>query len=293
MLKKLLLIVNPVAGQKRMKPVLMDVITIFAEAGYAATVMITAKRGDATEFAKDGNRYDLIVCCGGDGTLNECISGMLCAKVKTPLGYISCGSTNDFAASMGISTNIKKTAKSIVNGVCQPLDVGEFNGRYFTYVASFGAFTAASYNASQEVKNILGHAAYIFEGIKDLSSIKPQHIRFETEDQVYEGDYVFGAIANSTSFGGVVKLKEEIVSLNDGLFEVILIRMPKNLNELNIILSGLSSSKFDHPQFDFFKASSLRICPAQPTEWSLDGEYMHTDGEVSMKNLHAVIEFVK
>ncbi len=293
MLKKLLLIVNPVAGKKRLKPLLLDVVQIFARGGYATTVMVTGRRGEATEFVAQGGSYDLIVCCGGDGTLNEVVSGMLDHGVTIPLGYIPCGSTNDFATSMGISMDVRKSAEAIANGLPLPLDVGKFGERYFTYVSSFGAFTAASYTTAQDVKNILGHAAYVLEGIKDLQSIKPYRLKFVSEDTVYEGDYVFGAIANSTSFGGIVKLKDELVSLNDGLFEVLLVKMPRTIADLNAIINALTTSNFENKRFEFFKASKLTISSAEPIAWSLDGEYMRTEGEVQMTNLHGVVNFIK
>ena len=293
MLKKLLLIVNPVAGKKRLKPQLLDVLQIFARGGYAVTVMVTGRRGEASEFAAEGSAYDLIVCCGGDGTLNEVISGMLDHGVTIPLGYIPCGSTNDFASSMGISMDVKKAASSIANGMPLPLDVGKFSDRYFTYVGSFGAFTAASYTTAQDVKNLLGHAAYVLEGIKDLQSIKPYRLRFQSGETVYEDEYVFGAIANSTSFGGIVKLKSELVSLNDGLFEVLLVKMPKTIADLNAIINALTTSNFENKCFEFYKASDLVISSEEPIAWSLDGEYMRTEGSVKMANLHGVINFIK
>lgn len=293
MLKKLLLIVNPVAGKKRLKNMLLDVVQIFARGGFATTVMVTGRRGEASEFAACGSEYDRIVCCGGDGTLNEVISGMLDHGVTIPLGYIPCGSTNDFATGMGISSDIKKAAESIANGLPRLLDVGKFGDRHFTYVASFGAFTATSYTTAQDVKNILGHAAYVLEGIKDLQSIKPYRMQFVSGDTVYEGEYVFGAIANSTSFGGIVKLKDELVSLNDGLFEVLLIKMPKTIADLNVIINSLTTSNFENKRFEFFKASKLTIISEEPIAWSLDGEYMRTEGEVAMSNLHGVINFIK
>ena len=255
--------------------------------------MITGRRGDATRFASYGAEYDLIVCAGGDGTLNEVISGMLKSDVHTPLGYIPCGSTNDFATSMGISTNIKKCAESIVSAQPLPLDVGSFNDKYFTYVASFGAFTAASYSAPQDAKNFWGPIAYVFEGIKDLQSIKPYHVKFTSGDEVYEDDYVFGAIANSTSFGGIVKLKDELVCLNDGLFEVLLIKMPQNIVDLNNIITNLSTNNFDKRHFDFFKASKLTVSPSEILPWSLDGEYVLPKEDITVENLHGIIEFCK
>ena len=291
--KKLLMIVNPVAGTKRLRPLLLDVISIFSTGGFATTVMVTGRRGDAAEFAARGGDFDRIVCCGGDGTLNETICGMLDAGVTIPLGYIPCGSTNDFASSMGISADIKKAAHAIADGMPLPLDVGKFDDAYFTYVASFGAFTAASYSAPQDVKNIFGHAAYVFEGIKDLASIKPYHVKLTAGDQTVEGDYVFGAIANSTSFGGIVKLKDELVSLNDGMFEVLLIKMPKMIGDLSNIINSLTNSRFDTVRCEFFKASALTVAPSEPTAWSLDGEYKRTEGAVEIRNLHGAINFVK
>lgn len=293
MLKKLLLIVNPVAGKKRLKPMLLDVLQIFARGGFSTTVMVTGRRGEAAEFAAYGKEYDRIVAAGGDGTLNEVITGMLDNGITIPLGYIPCGSTNDFASSMGISSDIKKAAESIANGLPLPLDVGKFNNRYFSYVASFGAFTSASYTTAQDVKNLLGHAAYVFEGIKDLSSIQPQYMKFVTEKKIYEGNYVFGAIANSKSFGGIVKLKDELVSLNDGLFEVLLVKMPKTLADLNVIINSLTTSNFENSRFEFFKTAKLTVIPDLATAWSLDGEYMRTEDAVAVVNLHGAINFVK
>lgn len=291
--RKLLMIVNPVAGTKRLRPLLLDVISIFSAGGFSTTVMVTGRRGDATEFAAHSASYDRIVCCGGDGTLNETISGMLDAGIDIPLGYIPCGSTNDFASSMGIPSDIKKAAHGIADGMPLPLDVGRFNDSYFTYVASFGAFTATSYSAPQDMKNVLGHAAYVFEGIKDLKSIKPYHMKLVADGRVLEGDYVFGAVANSTSFGGIVKLRDELVSLNDGMFEVLLIKMPKMLGDLSIIINSLTNSRFDNDRFEFFKASSLAVTPAEATAWSLDGEYRRTDGVVKICNLHGAVNFIK
>lgn len=293
MLKKMLLIVNPVAGKKRLKPMLMDVVQIFARGGFATTVMVTGRRGEAMEFTAYAKEYDGIVCAGGDGTLNEVITGMMENGVTIPLAYIPCGSTNDFANSMGISADVKKAAESIANGLPLPLDIGKFGNRYFSYIASFGAFTATSYSTAQDVKNLFGHAAYVFEGIKDLQSIKPYHMKLCAGDKCYEGDYVFGAIANTKSFGGVVRLKDELVSLNDGFFEVLLIKMPKTIADLNVIINSLSTSNFDNKRFEFFKASDLTVTTDEPLAWSLDGEYMRTEETVRIQNLHGAINFVK
>ena len=292
-LKKLLLIVNPVAGKKKLKTQLLDIVNIFAKGGFATTVMVTGRRREATEFVALGKDYDRIVCAGGDGTLNEVVSGMIENDITIPLGYIPCGSTNDFASSMGLPQDVKKSAEIVANGMPRPLDIGLFESNYFSYVASFGIFTAASYSTSQDVKNILGHAAYVFEGIKDLQAIHSHRMKIKAGGKTFEGDYIFGAIANSTSFGGIIKLKEELVSLNDGLFEVLLIKMPKTLADLNVIINSLTQSKFDNSRFEFFKASEIEIVTDEPTAWSLDGEYMRTEGEIKVKNLHGAVNFIK
>jgi len=258
MQKKMLLIINPIAGTKKLKNLLLPVLEILADGGFATTVMITGRRGDASTFAARGNEYDMVVCCGGDGTLNEVINGMLSGGVTIPLGYIPCGSTNDFANSMGLSLNIKKAAASIANGLPIPLDVGRFNQRYFSYVASFGIFTSPSYSTPQEAKNLLGRTAYVLEGMKDLQAIKTQYIQIKTENRVCSGDYVFGAIANSKSFGGIVKLRDDLVSLNDGEFEVLLVKMPKTLVDLNLIINSLSTSNLTISVLTFSKRPRSR-----------------------------------
>ncbi len=293
MLKKLLLIVNPVAGKKKLKNQLLDVVQTFAKGGFSTTVVVTGRRREAIEFTELAKDYDRIVCAGGDGTLNEVISGMLENNITIPLGYIPCGSTNDFAATLGLPTDVKKAADIIANCMPYPIDIGKFDKRHFTYVASFGLFTAASYSTDQNVKNLLGHLAYVFEGMKDLQSIKSYHLKFVAKDKVCEGDYVFGAIANSTSFGGIIKLKESLVSLNDGLFEVLLVKMPKNIVDLNIIINSITTSNFDNDRFEFFKTAKLEIIPSEPMAWSLDGEYMRTDGSVTMETLHAAVHMIK
>lgn len=293
MQKKLLMIINPVAGTKKLKPLLLPVLEILANGGFTTTVMITGRRGDASAFAMCGSEYDMVLCCGGDGTLNEVINGMLRGSVTVPLGYIPCGSTNDFANSMGLPSNIKQAAMTVANGLPIPLDVGRFNQRYFTYVASFGIFTSSSYSTPQEAKNLLGRTAYVLEGMLDLQAIKTQHVKIKSDKRTLQGDYVFGAIANSKSFGGIVKLRDELVSLNDGEFEVLLVRMPKTIGDLNTIVNSLYTSNFDNKCFDFFKASRLQIESDMPIAWSLDGEYVRTDGEVEISNLHGVIQFIK
>jgi YegS/Rv2252/BmrU family lipid kinase len=243
-------------------------------------------RGHATELtshaAEEG--YDTVICCGGDGTLNETISGILTipADDRPALGYVPCGSTNDFAVSMGLSASFREAARVAMGDHEMRIDTGCFsasNGcenapRFFSYIASFGVFTAASYSTPQAYKNVFGHAAYILQGIKDLGNIQPRHARVELPDgTVAEGDYIFGAITNTTSVAGLVRLPTEQYSMSDGEFEVFLVHNPRTVAELNKIITALMTSDLkENPLIDFYHASSVRITLDEPIAWSLDGE---------------------
>ena len=217
-MKKMLFIMNPFAGQKRANRQLSDLLLMFANAGYDVITHMTTGTGSAVEAVERlAGEVELIVCCGGDGTFNETVSGLLKSGADVKLGYIPAGSTNDFAASLKLSTNILQAAQDILEGEATPYDVGKFGDRYFSYVASFGAFTRASYATPQSVKNALGHTAYVLEGIQELSQIRKEHIRMEMDGEVVEDDFLFGAICNSTSVGGILTLDPKQVDMADGL----------------------------------------------------------------------------
>lgn len=292
--KKVLLIVNPNSGKKKGKSALFGVLDTFCKAGYEVTVKITAGKGDGKTFAASSDKYELVACLGGDGTLNEVISGVLSAKSSTPIGYIPTGTTNDFARSMKISFKTDTAAKNIVSGNSVPLDMGIVNGeRYFAYIASFGLFTASSYKTPQAAKNTFGRFAYILEGMSDLiGNFKTHKVKVEADGKVTEDTYIFGAITNSTSIGGVVNLKSDLVNVSDGLFEVILIKNPKNVDELGKIINGLATSNFESNVFDFIKASSLKLTFNEACSFSLDGEEYSPGTELAVENLHKAVEFV-
>ncbi|MBO5109886.1 MAG: YegS/Rv2252/BmrU family lipid kinase [Clostridia bacterium] len=294
MSNKLLFIVNPVSGRAKAKTVLFDILSVFASRDFVPTVHITRRQGDARLVtAKWASEYDRVVCCGGDGTLNEVISGVMDAKTDTPIGYIPLGSTNDFAASMCIPVSPVEAAEHATSDNIHRLDIGRFRERYFSYIASFGAFTAASYSAPQTTKNMLGHAAYVFEGVKDIVNIRPLHVRLEADGNTYDGHYVFGAITNSTSVGGIVKLSPQIVDRQDGLFEVTLVKPPQNLMDLNKIITALSAGDFSgNPMFQFFKASSLKVFSEDFFDWSLDGEHVKGTDEIKIQNLKQAVRFI-
>ena len=293
--KKLLLIINPVAGKMKTKNALFDIINVFCDHDYDVTVKITKRKGHGKEIVSlEARNYDIVVCCGGDGTLNEVISGIISEKIDVPIGYIPAGSTNDFASSIGLSGDIKQAALDIANGTPVKLDVGTFKGVYFTYIASFGAFTSTSYKTPQATKNALGHMAYVLEGIKDISSIKPVHVKITADGKTYEGEYIFGGVANSTSVGGIVKLKKELVDMSDGLFEVVLIKKPRNINNLNEVIVALATSEYkNNKTIDYFNASEIEVTTEGQLPWTVDGEYADGSGEFVIKNLKQQLTIIK
>lgn len=293
-MKRVLIILNPCAGTKQANKHFVDIVDVFCRAGYETTVATTAKSGDGTEIVKEkGANFDLIVCIGGDGTFNEVADGLLDSGLSMPIGYIPAGSTNDFAGGLGLSKDLVQAAKDIVEGTPRTLDIGSFNGRHFSYVASFGAFTRVSYEAPQSVKNALGHLAYILEGIKDIPSIRAEKLWLRVDNGVvYGGEYLFGAICNAKSVGGILTLSDEQVDLNDGKFEVLLIKSPSNILELNQILFDLSMQNYNSSLMSFFSTSELEITADAEMPWTLDGEYQEGAETIHVKNIHNAIELI-
>jgi len=292
--KRMLFIVNPCAGMRRVNRYMVEILDIFNRGGYEVVTYITAQRGDCAQIARErAAQMDLVVCAGGDGTFNELITGILDSGAQVPVGYIPCGSTNDFASSLHLPTNVVKAAKAIVEGTPHPLDIGRFGDRYFSYVASFGAFTRASYTTPQNIKNALGHMAYLLEGIQELSQLRNEHVRIELENQVIEGDYLFGAVSNSTSVGGILTLDPKQVDMSDGMFELLLVRMPKDLGELHECILALQKQKYNCSVITFVTASKLKIAADPNMVWTLDGEREDGHEQVTAENLHHAIRLMK
>ena len=293
-MKKLLLIVNPHAGQRKVVKHLADIIDIFNRADYEVITHITASSGDCENMVMHyAHKLALVVCCGGDGTFNETISGVLRSGVDVPVGYIPAGSTNDFANSLGLSTNILKAARNIVDGTAARFDVGSFSGRYFSYVASFGAFTRASYSTPQSIKNALGHLAYVLGGIQEISQIKPYHLRFELADgTVIEDDFIFGAVSNTTCVGGVLTLAPDRVDMSDGLLEVLLIRAPKSLAELTDCLIALQKQTYNCAMITFLSTASAVVTAPEAMDWTLDGEQQKGLAHIDIQCLHQQLQLV-
>jgi len=286
--------VNPFAGQKKANKVLPEILMVFTEAGYEIRIAMTTGPGSATRLAAErGGDVDLVVCCGGDGTLNETISGLLMAGIQAPVGYIPSGTTNDFASSLKLSHNPIQAARDIVEGEPVAYDIGKFDDRYFSYVASFGAFTKSSYAVPQTVKNALGHTAYILGGISELSQIRNEHVRMEIDGEVVEDDFLFGAICNSTSVGGVLTLPSDRVDMRDGIFEVMLIRAARNLNEITECILAVQNQEFNCGMITFRPARKIKITVDPSMAWTLDGEKADGYREINVENLHHAIRIMK
>lgn len=293
-MKKLLFIMNPYAGMRRGVKYLADIIAVFNRAGYEVMTYMTAFPGDGVHVVEEkAPDVDLVVCAGGDGTLNETITGVLRAGADVPIGYIPCGSTNDFATTLGLPSNVLQAAKAITEGQAEYFDVGKFNDRFFSYVASFGAFTKSSYSTPQNIKNTLGHLAYILDGIQEIPQIRNIHVRLDCDGETIEDDFIFGAISNSTSVGGVLTLDPRRVDLKDGKFELLLVRVPKDMTELSECITALRNQAYDCKVITFRSVSRLTVYPEPGMAWTLDGEKDEGSGEIRIKNLTKAIRLIR
>ncbi|MBR4732152.1 MAG: diacylglycerol kinase family lipid kinase [Lachnospiraceae bacterium] len=290
MKKKLLFVYNPKAGKEKIRENLADVLDVFAAHDYDLTVVPTRRKDEAREVVRDRSRdYDLVVCSGGDGTLDETVTGMIQSGFRTTVGYIPAGSTNDYGESLGLSKNMVQAAETAMEGKDFACDMGSFNDDVFVYIAAFGLFTDVSYETDQAVKNVLGHMAYILEGMKRLSNVRSFPMKVTCGDRVIEDEFVFGMITNSRSVGGFKNITGKNVQMDDGLFEVTLIKMPTNPAELSSIMGSLLNRDIDSEMMYCFRASELTVEAKEPIAWTLDGENggMHKVAEI--KNLHKTV----
>ena len=285
-MKKMLFVYNPRAGKSQIKNKLADILDVFAAAEYDIHVVPTRKRGDAEEtVAKRESDYDIVVCSGGDGTLDETVTGMMKSGFMTPIGYIPAGSTNDFGGSLQLPKKMVDAALVAATGKDFACDIGTFNDDVFVYIAAFGLFTEVSYETNQDKKNILGHIAYILEGMKHLSGIRSFPMKVSYEDKVIEGDFIFGMITNSVSVGGFKNITGRNVKMDDGVFEVTLIKRPQNPIELNNIMISLLNRDIDTNEMYCFRTKELVLESEEPVAWTLDGENGGAHKKVIIKNI--------
>ncbi len=292
-MKKVLFVFNPYSGKALIKNYLLDIVDTMVKADYEVTIYPTQKRGDATRMVEEAAEdYNLIVCSGGDGTLDEAVTGMMRREHKIPLGYIPAGSTNDFATSLGIPREMPKAAETAVRGKRFACDIGAFNQDYFVYVAAFGLFTEVSYKTSQEWKNVLGHAAYILEGARCLHDIPSFLMQVEYNNTRVQDEFIYGMISNSTSVGGFKGMTGKDVLLDDGVFEVTLIKKPRNPIELNEIIASLINLVDDTDMVYSFKTDEVKFTAKNNVAWTLDGEFGGEHTEVVVRNICKAIEIM-
>lgn len=280
--KKLLLMFNPSSGKSQIKPQLWQIIDIFVKGGYDVTVYPTQKRLDAMEVLRNrAKEFDIVVVSGGDGTLSEAIQGLvsLPEDERVTLGYIPSGSTNDFGTSLGIPSDITQAAQNIVDGEPLMCDCGLFNGKPYLYCSAFGMFTDVSYETPQNIKNLLGHTAYILEGIKRLKTYTYYHMKIESDEITVEDDFILGFVTNTTSIGGMKNRSEYAPLLSDGVFECVFIKNPRGTSDIQSLLSAVVTQDFDCPNLVKFTTKRVRIRSAEPIKWTTDGEDggAHTD----------------
>lgn len=293
-MKKALFIVNPVSGKKEILFKFSEVMKIFNDAEYDLDLHFTTKREEAIDFVKNYSKgKDLIICSGGDGTLNEVINGVMQCDNKIPIGYIPSGTTNDFASSIGIERDVEKCAKDIVKGKPVAIDIGKYSNKYFVYVAAFGAFTQSSYSTPQDLKNIFGHFAYIITGMSELPNIKETSIKITTETgEIVEGNFLLGAISNTRSIGGLIKFKHSNVDLSDGFFELMLIGIPKDFSDLKDIGDFVNTKKAKGPMFTFLHAKEFHIESKIKSTWSIDGEAQKISKDETFTNIRKAVQII-
>jgi YegS/Rv2252/BmrU family lipid kinase len=292
-IRKLLFVFNPEAGKGQIKNKLFPVLNIFSKQGCEVTVYPTQEHGDAMRMVeKKAGRFDLVVCSGGDGTLDEVVSGMMHREKRVDIGYIPSGTANDFATSLKLPKDMLKAAEIAVGGEAFACDIGRLNHMQFVYIAAFGLFTEISYGTPQEWKNLLGHAAYFLNGAMSLQSYKSYEMRVECNEEVMEGEFIYGMVTNSTSVGGFPNMAGRNVLLNDGLFEITLIKAPKNPVELSEILGCLTKLIDDSPLIYSAKADRIRFEAKENVAWTIDGEFGGEHKEVEIENQKQAISIM-
>lgn len=292
-MKHVMIVLNPAAGKGAARRSLYEIIDELNKRKLYPVVFTTQHRAHAEELIRlHAHRFDLIICCGGDGTLNETINGLMQIEKRPLLGYIPKGTANDFASTLKLTSHTRNMTQRILALHKFPCDIGKFNERCFTYVAGFGAFTDVSYTTPQNIKNILGRAAYFLEGIKHLPSITSYHLKITYDDQIIEDDFAFGTITNSKSIGGMQSISTKTADLQDGLFEVLLIRLPNNPLDLQAIITALLKQEIHERWMLFFKTNALHIQCKDDLKWTLDGEEGGIQHDVKIENKKKAITFL-
>jgi YegS/Rv2252/BmrU family lipid kinase len=294
-MKKLMLIVNPSAGRGGYRYYFGEAMKTLADGGFRTELFFTGGPEDATEFARAyAAEFDAVACIGGDGTLSEVIGGLMKIPNPPPIGYIPMGTTNDVASTIGLPKNDTiGAARRIVEGTPHPFDVGGFGkDRYFAYIAAFGAFTEVSYATPQDQKRALGHLAYVLQGAQQLGKIEKLPVRVEYDDGVFEGELVYGSMSNSTSVAGIVRLRDEMVSLGDGMSELVLVQDPGTIDAYGDMITAVLTRSFDSKYLKVIQTRHARFIFDRPVAWTRDGEDGGKHRELELCNYHAPVRLI-
>jgi len=293
--KNILLIINPKAGKCKGIKKMPDIVRTIQSKGFLPTVLLTEKAGDARRYACEyGGRANIICCVGGDGTFSEVVSGIVEGGHSTPIGYLPSGSTNDYAASLHLSPDLCAAAEQVLDGVAQAFDIGLFNGHPFAYVAAFGMPAKVSYSVPQNIKNVLGHFAYILEGIRDLHALRAEAMAVHVDEEILEGKYLMGCFSNTMSIGGVLQFSPEDAIMDDGYLEVLLVSRPSTAREVTKMIYALRTRNYgDCPCITYRKAKKATIISENKLPWTIDGECMEdfrqSEIETLPKKIHVMV----
>lgn len=292
-MKKLLLVYNPVAGQAKIQKKMFEIIDFYDSQDYLVTLCPIIKLAERWNDLSADTAFDRVVCSGGDGTLNNLMSFLMEKGINMEVGYLPAGSTNDYAHSLGISKELDMAMEQTLCGTMHQFDIGRFNQRYFLYVAGFGIFTKVSYTTSQKKKNLLGHMAYLLEGIKQISDLRSYSIEMETETEMIQGSFILGLVTNSLFVGGFKDILPSDSALDDGRFEVLLLRAPKNLLELHDLVMALTQNSLEsNSNVVFLRCSRLKISSPEPIDWTVDGEYGGSVAQADIRNIQKAFHVI-
>ena len=293
-MKKLMLVINPAAGRGGFKLNLPDALQLLDKGGYRTTLYFTSDRGEATEYVREnGEGFDVVACIGGDGTLSEVIAGLMKLENPPKLAYIPMGTANDVATTLALPKNdCLAAARRILDVTAHPFDVGGFGDQYFAYIAAFGAFTEVSYSTPQNQKKALGHLAYVLQGASQLGKLESYHVRVEYDGGVVEEDLVYGSMSNSTSVAGIVRLKDEMVSLGDGMSELVLVKDPGTVEGFGELVTSVLGQTFDSDKLIILHTKKAKFHFDKPVAWTRDGEAGGEHQDVELCNYKAPIEFI-
>lgn len=274
MMKRARIIYNPTSGREIFKKKLPDVLQLFEQAGYETSCHATTGAGDATIAAREAcdRKFDLVVACGGDGTLNEVISGLAEQEYRPKLGLIPVGTTNDFARAIGVNVSIMEAAEVITTGQTVPLDIGRVDDKYFVNILAAGKITELTYEVPSKLKTMLGQLAYYLKGIEMLPKVKPTRLKIEYDGKVFDEEAFLFLLSNTNSVGGFEKIAPD-ASINDGQFDLLVLKKSNIAEIIRVCAQLLRGQHVQNEYVLYTRASHLKITSDEKLLLNIDGEY--------------------